>query len=52
MDLDTALSIFSLLNPKPMLNEEEQSLFDRAADILEENCLLDEKGELKDEDQE
>jgi hypothetical protein len=50
MDIETAKRIFNLLNPKNYLDSEEQSLFNTAADILEENCLLDEMGELVDKE--
>jgi hypothetical protein len=46
VDIKTAKNIYSMLNSKAYLNEEEQSLFDEAEAILDEANMIGEDGEI------
>ena len=49
MDIKTAKQIYSLLNPKSLLTNEEQILFDEAESVLDEANLIGADGEIFDE---
>jgi hypothetical protein len=50
MDIETAKIIYNMYDPRPMLNDEEQSLFSKACDTLLENDLMEEDGTLVNEE--
>lgn len=51
MDIETALRLFNLYDPKPSLVYEEETLLNEAIEVLEDNGLMDENGNLIDEDE-
>lgn len=50
MDIQTAKQVYSMLNPKAYLNEQEQSLLDAAEAVLEEAGLIDKNGAIEDKE--
>lgn len=49
-EIETAISVFNLLDPKPILNDEENGMLEGAIAVLESADLMDENGDLIDED--
>jgi len=51
MDIETAKRLFVRFDNSAYLDEQDQRLYDDACDVLEEEGLLDDDGNLIDEDE-
>jgi hypothetical protein len=50
MDINTALKLFNMYDSRPMLTYDEEVLLEEAIEVLEDNGLIDDDGNLVDED--